>query len=75
MPTTCCARANSGISDLITQPGLINLDFADVKTIMTDAGSAMMGIAKDRASTAPRTLQQKAIARRCSRRRSKARAA
>ena len=33
-----------GISDLITVPGLINLDFADVKTIMFDAGSAMMGI-------------------------------
>ena len=33
-----------GISDLITQTGLINLDFADVKTIMTDAGSALMGI-------------------------------
>ncbi len=33
-----------GISDLITVPGLINLDFADVKTIMRDAGSALMGI-------------------------------
>src|SRR6266550_4160539 len=33
-----------GISDLITVPGLINLDFADVKTIMTSAGSALMGI-------------------------------
>ncbi|SJZ35696.1 cell division protein FtsZ [Selenihalanaerobacter shriftii] len=33
-----------GISDLITITGLINLDFADVKTIMTDAGSALMGI-------------------------------
>ncbi|MFN2483734.1 MAG: cell division protein FtsZ [Candidatus Limnocylindria bacterium] len=33
-----------GISDLITIPGLINLDFADVKTIMRDAGSSMMGI-------------------------------
>ncbi len=32
-----------GISDLITVPGLINLDFADVRTIMTDAGSALMG--------------------------------
>ncbi len=34
----------SGITDLITTPGLINLDFADVRTIMTDAGSALMGI-------------------------------
>lgn len=33
-----------GISDLIAVPGLINLDFADVKTIMMDAGSALMGI-------------------------------
>lgn len=33
-----------GISDLIAVPGLINLDFADVKTIMTDTGSALMGI-------------------------------
>jgi cell division protein FtsZ len=33
-----------GISDLITVPGLINLDFADVKTIMSDAGSALMAI-------------------------------
>jgi cell division protein FtsZ len=33
-----------GISDLITIPGLINLDFADIRTIMFDAGSAMMGI-------------------------------
>jgi cell division protein FtsZ len=33
-----------GITDLITIPGLVNLDFADVRTIMRDAGSAMMGI-------------------------------
>ena len=33
-----------GISDLITVPGVINLDFADVKTIMTDQGEALMGI-------------------------------
>ena len=33
-----------GITDLITVPGLINLDFADVRTIMHDAGSALMGI-------------------------------
>lgn len=35
-----------GIADLITVPGLINLDFADVKTIMKDSGSAMMGIGR-----------------------------
>jgi cell division protein FtsZ len=33
-----------GITDLITMPGLINLDFADVRTIMSEAGSALMGI-------------------------------
>ncbi|GAA3445792.1 cell division protein FtsZ [Planomonospora venezuelensis] len=33
-----------GITDLITTPGLINLDFADVKSVMSDAGSALMGI-------------------------------
>ncbi len=47
-----------GISDLIVMPGLINVDFADVKTIMTDAGSALMGIGtgsgENRAQTAAR---------------------
>jgi cell division protein FtsZ len=35
-----------GIADLITIPGIINVDFADVKTIMQDAGSALMGIGR-----------------------------
>jgi cell division protein FtsZ len=47
-----------GISDLITIPGLINVDFADVRTIMTDAGSSLMGIGigdgENRAVTAAR---------------------
>lgn len=38
------ANGVQGISDLITQPGLINVDFADVKSVMKDAGSALMGI-------------------------------
>ena len=38
----------SGITDLITTPGLVNLDFADVKSIMSDAGSALMGIGSAR---------------------------
>ena len=42
-----------GISDLITVPGLINVDFADVRTIMTSAGSALIG--ENRATTAART--------------------
>ncbi len=37
-----------GITDLITTPGLINLDFADVRTVMKDAGNALMGIGKAR---------------------------
>lgn len=48
-----------GISDLITMPGLINVDFADVKTIMANAGSALMGIGtgvgENRAQTAARS--------------------
>jgi cell division protein FtsZ len=52
----------AGISDLITQPGLINLDFADVKTIMTDAGSAMMGIGEGTGEHRAADAAQKAIA-------------
>ena len=37
-------QAVEGISDLITTPGVINVDFADIKAIMKDAGSALMGI-------------------------------
>ncbi len=44
-----------GISDIITMPGLINLDFADVRAIMKDAGSALMGIG--RASGENRALE------------------
>src|SRR5918912_678111 len=48
-----------GITDLITVPGIVNLDFADVRTIMRDAGSALMGIGvasgENRAGEAART--------------------
>ena len=48
-----------GITDLITIPGLVNLDFADVRTIMREAGTAMMGIGtasgQDRATEAARS--------------------
>lgn len=37
-------QAVEGISDLITTPGIINVDFADIKSVMVDAGSALMGI-------------------------------
>lgn len=52
-------RAVQGISDLIVVPGLVNVDFADVRTIMTNAGSALMGIGEgsgeDKAATAAKT--------------------
>jgi cell division protein FtsZ len=35
-----------GISEIIIRPGLINVDFADVRTIMGDAGTALMGIGR-----------------------------
>lgn len=41
-----------GISDLIAVPGLVNLDFADIKTVMSNAGSALMGIGMAKATTA-----------------------
>jgi len=49
-------QAVEGISDLITTPGIINVDFADIRAIMSDAGSALMGIGigtgENRAETA-----------------------
>jgi len=50
-----------GISDLITVPGLINLDFADVKTIMTNAGSALMGIGHGSGETRAAEAARQAI--------------
>lgn len=44
MADSVLGQGVQGISDLIVMPGLINVDFADVKTIMTNAGSALMGI-------------------------------
>lgn len=51
-----------GISDLITVPGLINLDFADVKTIMSSAGSALMAIGEATGETRAVDAAQIAIA-------------
>jgi cell division protein FtsZ len=52
-----------GICDLITNPGLINLDFADVRTIMKDAGSALMGIgfAEGNSETRAREAAERAL--------------
>ena len=50
-----------GISDLIGVPGLINADFADVKTIMSDAGSALMGIGTAKGEGGARAAAEAAI--------------
>jgi cell division protein FtsZ len=51
-----------GISDIITVPGLINLDFADVRAIMRDAGSALMGIGRASGENRAVVAAQQAIA-------------
>ena len=51
-----------GITDLITIPGLINLDFADVRTIMSDAGSALMGIGQSGGENRATEAAKQAIA-------------
>ncbi len=51
----------SGITDLITTPGLINLDFADVKSVMHSAGSALMGIGSARGEDRALQAAEKAI--------------
>ncbi|WP_091966847.1 cell division protein FtsZ [Propionibacterium cyclohexanicum] len=51
----------SGITDLITTPGLINLDFADVKSVMSNAGSALMGIGSARGEDRAKTAAEEAI--------------
>ena len=51
----------SGITDLITTPGLINLDFADVKSVMHSAGSALMGIGSARGESRAIEAAEKAI--------------
>ena len=50
-----------GISDIITNPGFVNLDFADVKTVMQDQGSALMGIGSATGENRTADATQKAI--------------
>lgn len=50
-----------GISDIITIPGLVNVDFADVKAVMADAGSALMGIGTGSGKTRAREAANAAI--------------
>jgi cell division protein FtsZ len=51
-----------GISDLVTLPGLINLDFADVRTIMSDAGNALLGIGMGTGERRATDAAEKAVA-------------
>jgi cell division protein FtsZ len=52
----------AGITDLITTPGLINVDFADVRTIMDGAGSAVMGIGRATGENRARQAAERSIA-------------
>ncbi len=58
---TVLLQGVQGITDLITTPGLINLDFADVKSIMSNAGSALMGIGQARGEDRARAAAEMAI--------------
>ena len=58
------SQGTQGITDLITVPGVINLDFADVKTIMRQAGTAMMGIGMASGDTRAVDAAQQAISSR-----------
>jgi cell division protein FtsZ len=51
----------AGITNLITTPGLINVDFADVKTVMSDAGTAVMGIGRASGEERAQQAAQRAI--------------
>ncbi len=51
----------AGITNLITTPGLINVDFADVKTVMSDAGTAVMGIGRASGDERATQASQRAI--------------
>jgi len=55
-------QAVQGVSDVITVPGIINLDFADVRSIMKDAGSALMGIGRASGENRARAAAELAIA-------------
>ncbi|MBI4551012.1 MAG: cell division protein FtsZ [Candidatus Latescibacteria bacterium] len=55
-------RATRGISDLVTVPGLINLDFADVRTVMKERGDALMGTGEATGENRAREAAERAIA-------------
>ena len=60
--------AVQGIAELITRPGLINVDFADVRTVMSETGMAMMGSRRgERRGPRARRRPRRRCPRRCSR--------
>jgi cell division GTPase FtsZ len=59
--------AVQGIAELITRPGLINVDFADVRTVMSEMGMAMMGSGSARGRTARAKRPRRRSPARCSR--------
>ncbi len=54
-------KATKGISDLVTVPGLVNLDFADVKAVMTCRGNALMGTGRSRGENRAAEAAQQAV--------------
>lgn len=62
MADSVLGQGVQGISDLIVMPGLINVDFADVRTIMTNSGSALMGIGEAGGENRAETAARQAIA-------------
>src|SRR5262249_15908302 len=59
-------RGVRGITDLMVMPGLINLDFADIRAVMTEMGKAMMGTGQAEARTAPSPPPRPRSPTRCS---------
>ncbi|MBU3935321.1 cell division protein FtsZ [Patescibacteria group bacterium] len=55
------SRGTKAIADLITKPGLINLDFADIKSVMSNAGSALMGVGEAKGENKAKKAVEKAI--------------
>ena len=59
--------AVAGIAEVINCPGLVNVDFADVRTVMSENGMAMMGSATRERHRRARMAAEQAVAARCSR--------
>ena len=61
-PTTCCENAVGGIAEIINVPGLVNVDFEDVRTVMGEMGKAMMGSATAAGVDRARIAAEQAVA-------------